>query len=207
MKKTITYVSLIVAFSAQSLFSAGVVSIYANSVGGFFQMPDSSLLGTGDSLQYGYLNSELTPGASFSDIVSAFENLTPLNTGAPTSFNFSSDGTVVQEDLKPAPDFDPQDPTRLYLLAFTGENLLTTTHYALISGSGSGWISPDSSESGSGLAVLGPANNSAEYVIAGSVQGNNIALTPVPEPQFFGAIAGVLALGFVWMRRRRAAKA
>jgi len=180
MKKTLS-LSLLLVAGVSSSYATGLSFQTLSPIAGEFRLSDgTSTVTSGSLIRFGTMSvSDFTGFTTIGQFESVF---TELSTGA---FTIGGDatGSIATGTIG--------EGVSLFAIAYNG---LTVGNVE------SAVISLGSTPSFGPLAGS-PATSTALY---GSNSGSNINFAPVPEPSTYAALAGLFALSFVMVRRRRA---
>tara|TARA_B110000093_G_C12855979_1_gene361380 strand:+ start:447 stop:995 length:549 start_codon:yes stop_codon:yes gene_type:complete len=164
-----------------SAFATGLsFQTLAPTVGDILQADDSTAISLAASVTFGTVAGDAGTFTSFADYTGAFATLATgaLSAGAVTEVT----GSIVSGSLAGGVDLwmlvtDTNGANgAFYLGATPGLGFLVGTPSTAVAGAGGTW----------------------------SATGSNVQLSAVPEPSTFAALAGLCALSFVMVRRRRA---
>ena len=193
MKNIIKTISLlaVLSTSAQAIVSVNVI---ANSTTGLYQT--STLGSTAGSLyQFGYLDEAAydSLGADQTDFASVDTIFTSIGSG-----NVAGDGSIFSlgNSANIPASGEPQPGTALYMWVFNDTAGATADEWGIYSSSN--WVMPND------LGIVSLSSSLIDNVVAGGTSGANFTLVAVPEASTYAALSGLLALGCVMVRRRRA---
>jgi hypothetical protein len=190
-KKLLFIFAFLLAASAAN--AAVSVNIFANSTIGLYVDSEGDILDSGDLLVYGTFDEaayDLLTESEQSDYSTVSSLFTVIGSvTADSSGEFLAVGVEVSSS-----DVDSGD--QLYVWVFNSSSADTATEWGIFSSSNTNWdFAADP-----GVSTLSTAT--LDNIVVGSVSGDNFALSAVPEPSAYAAIAGLLALSWVMVRRR-----
>ncbi len=172
-------ISLMLVFLMHGIATA--TGLVFNTDSGEILQSNSDVIADGALIRFGKLSS--TAGSTIGDFEANFEEI--------ITASFSG-GDVSVVSLPPSSPFGDEVGNIIYGIAYAGAS--------------SGNVAAAVFEVGEipsfGFLTAGP--QTVTNVLYGTKSGNNILLSPVPEPSTYAAISGFLALGWVMLRRRRA---
>jgi len=153
----------------------------APTVGDIVQSDDSTSISLSAVVSFGTITGDASTFTSFTDYTSSF-SLLGSGTVGPAALN-NVTGSIASGSLAEGVElWMLVDDTAIgsvgafFLGSTPGLGLLVSTPTSAVAGAGGTWSST----------------------------GNNLQLSVVPEPSTYAALSGLLALGYVMVRRRRA---
>jgi hypothetical protein len=197
MKHLLKTIALCAIFSTSSQ-AAVSINVVANTATGKYL---TSTLGSTATFAYefGYLDETAYDllGANQTDYASVDAVFNTLGSGVVNGSGeiFSLGNAVV---IPTSPE-KPQPGDNLYMWVFNSAVASSATEWGVFSSST--WIMPND------LGIVSLTSSLIDNVVVGGTSGSDFTLAsvaPIPEPSTYAALAGLLALGYVVVRRRRA---
>lgn len=150
------------------------------------QLPNGDPVSNGATLEFGHFDSGSYQGETdYATVKSYFTYIDPINITVASAGNFNASyfphtgGTAGQ-------------PLSI-LVHDSGNNAI-----GVFSSGNAAWVYP----SGFGNALLSPSNGPITADLGDAAQ---VRLAPIPEPSTYAFILGIIALGGIYLRRRKAA--
>jgi len=191
--KKVSFLTFIFAASAISANATITIQAISNSATGLILDSSEQSLGETGYMRIGVFDEaalELLSISELADYDTVDSLFTEYTTFTSASGNFLSNTNIT---------YPGTAGENLYAWVFNSTSPESADEYAIFGSSS--WTVPN--DTGTANLVSSQINN---VVFGSTIAGSptNYALSPVPEPSTFAAIAGVLALGFTATRRRRA---